>query len=492
MTANSLASKKITSTAIHFFADWLAIMAGYFAGAVIRFETWVPDKVAWYLPALLAAALAAPVLFYIGGQYSRPGLPPDKWSRLRWFLVAMGISLLMALGVGSLEFNSRVGRGVLLYGFPIGVLLCGIHHAILHRRQERRKVEAVCIVSSEADEKIVQVLSRHSHRIRIVGAIHAGDHAATGALPLLGHAEKIAASSLAKEIGLVMVRDHHLFLPGVSPLLRNCRYAGRDVISLADACEEVFQAVPLQLVTEPWLFRACGQSGLLYIKKLKRLFDVLAALAFLVLLSPLLLISMAIVRFGSKGPVFFHQTRLGRDGRPFEVIKLRTMKPDAEADGPRWAAAKMDKRCIPFGALLRKFRLDEIPQMINVLRGDMSFVGPRPERPEFYADLERAIPFYRERLLVQPGITGWAQVRYPYGASLDDAWRKHELDLYYMKHMSLVLDFFILLETVRTVIAGGARDAGAVVRGMQEIKKAAAPEPARAPANIQEGVTGLA
>jgi lipopolysaccharide/colanic/teichoic acid biosynthesis glycosyltransferase len=168
------------------------------------------------------------------------------------------------------------------------------------------------------------------------------------------------------------------------------------------------------------------------------------------------------------------------------------MKLDAEADGPQWAAAKKDDRCIPFGALLRKFRLDEIPQMINVLRGDMSFVGPRPERPEFYADLERAIPFYRERLLVQPGITGWAQVRYPYGASLDDAWRKHELDLYYMKHMSLVLDFFILLETVRTVIAGGARDVGAVVLGMQEIKKAVTPETVLAPASMQKGVTGLA
>jgi lipopolysaccharide/colanic/teichoic acid biosynthesis glycosyltransferase len=152
--------------------------------------------------------------------------------------------------------------------------------------------------------------------------------------------------------------------------------------------------------------------------------------------------------------VFFRQVRCGRLGRKFEVFKLRTMRVDAESDGPKWAS-KNDPRVFPGGGLLRKFRIDEIPQLWNILRGDMSFVGPRPERPDFIEQLSKEIPYFRERLLVSPGLTGWAQVNYPYGATTLDARRKLEYDLYYMKHMTLTLDMFVLLDTVRIVLTGG-------------------------------------
>ena len=229
---------------------------------------------------------------------------------------------------------------------------------------------------------------------------------------------------------MVLVRDWHLLIPELTPQLRRWRYEGIEIVSLTDMCEMAYQAVPLQLVTEAWLFRASSQSGLLYIKKLKRLFDIVAALFFILLLGPALLAGMLAVRLSSPGPVFFRQKRLGKMGKEFNILKLRTMHVDAEKDGPQWSK-QGDPRVFLVGKWLRQFRVDEIPQLFNIFAGQMSFVGPRPERPEFIEELENKIPYYRERLLLQPGLTGWAQVRYPYGASMVDAWRKHEHDLFF-------------------------------------------------------------
>ena len=157
------------------------------------------------------------------------------------------------------------------------------------------------------------------------------------------------------------------------------------------------------------------------------------------------------VRLSSPGPIFFHQTRVGLRGRHFSVIKFRTMRQDAEAGGAVWAK-KNDPRVTPLGRFMRKTRLDEIPQLWNVLRGEMGFVGPRPERPEFVQWLSSQIPFYELRHMIRPGITGWAQVRYQYGASLEETKRKLEYDLYYVKHLSVGLDLLIMFETIKTII----------------------------------------
>lgn len=212
--------------------------------------------------------------------------------------------------------------------------------------------------------------------------------------------------------------------------------------------------MPLELITPEWLLHASGSPHILYIKKVKRAFDIIVSLLGLVFLGPVMLAGMLATRLTSRGPIFYHQIRAGRFGRPFKVIKLRTMSVDAEKNGAVWAATN-DARVTPVGGFLRKYRIDEIPQIINVLRGEMSFVGPRPERPEFVQMLSKQIPYFGERLMVQPGITGWAQVSYPYGASVEDAKRKLEYDLYYTKQMSLFLDLFILLDTVRIILSGG-------------------------------------
>ncbi len=189
----------------------------------------------------------------------------------------------------------------------------------------------------------------------------------------------------------------------------------------------------------------------------KRGLDIVLAFLVLVITSPVIpFIALAIKR-SSPGPVFYKQTRVGRGGKTFKIIKFRSMRQDAEVGtGAVWAQ-NGDSRITPIGRFLRKSRLDEIPQLWNVFVGDMSFVGPRPERPEFDEELEREIPFYRARRAVRPGLTGWAQVNYGYGSTMLDALRKVEYDLYYIKNESLYLDLLILLRTVAVVLKLGGR-----------------------------------
>ena len=189
----------------------------------------------------------------------------------------------------------------------------------------------------------------------------------------------------------------------------------------------------------------------------RRARDVAGSLLLLALTLPLLLLVACLIKLDSRGPVLYRQDRVGLHGRVFTMLKFRTMRIDAEADGPRWTAER-DPRVTRFGAFVRASRIDELPQLINVLRGEMSLVGPRPERPYFVEQLALVIPRYDERTRVLPGLTGWAQVNYPYGASVEDAQAKLTYDLYYLRNQSLLLDLHILVATARVVLFGiGAR-----------------------------------
>lgn len=184
----------------------------------------------------------------------------------------------------------------------------------------------------------------------------------------------------------------------------------------------------------------------------KRLLDFCLAVLGLVLALPIILLTALAVKLDSKGPVFHKQKRVGMEGRIFTLVKFRSMNVNAEQDtGPVWAQ-KNDSRITRVGKVIRKLRVDEIPQMWNVLRNEMSFVGPRPERPYFVEELKKDIPYYTERLVVKPGITGWAQINYTYGSTKEDALQKLQYDLYYIKNMSIFLDIIILLRTIKVVI----------------------------------------
>jgi len=237
-------------------------------------------------------------------------------------------------------------------------------------------------------------------------------------------------------------------------VLTRLRFEGIRVYSLLEFYMQVSEELPLELLSEFWLCVADGfellQARLF--RRVKRLIDVFLASVGLFLALPFILAVAIAIRIDSEGPVFFRQRRVGWMGHPFELLKFRSMRNGAESDGgPQWAAPH-DSRTTAVGRILRKIHFDEIPQMINILRGEMSFVGPRPERPEFVHILNESITFYDLRHYVLPGITGWAQVNYPYGASLDDARRKLQYDLYYVRNASPLLDLRTLLRTARVVL----------------------------------------
>ena len=243
---------------------------------------------------------------------------------------------------------------------------------------------------------------------------------------------------------------------GTLPVRRLLRLRGEG-IRIEDAHSLIASLtgrVSLKTIQPSWFIFSDGFRRSPITMALKRGMDlILLAIGFVLMLPVMALIALAI-RLDSKGPIFYRQTRVGLKGKQFQVLKFRSMRIDAEKDGgPKWASAN-DPRTTRLGRYLRKFRLDELPQFINVLRGEMSFVGPRPERPEFVIELREVIPFYDERHLVRPGLTGWAQVQYSYGAGIEGAFCKLEYDLFYLKNMSPILDFLILAKTLRIVSTG--------------------------------------
>jgi sugar transferase (PEP-CTERM system associated) len=236
--------------------------------------------------------------------------------------------------------------------------------------------------------------------------------------------------------------------------LLDCKLAGVRVLDLSSYFERALGQVRLDSLRASWLIFGDGFRQGLMRTFVKRVFDIVAASALLVLTLPVMLLTAILIALESGFPVFYQQERVGQGGRVFRVTKFRSMRTDAEGDGkPRWAASN-DDRVTRVGRIIRRYRIDELPQLLNVLKGDMSLVGPRPERPFFVDQLTREIPFYAARHSIKPGLTGWAQVRYHYGATLDDAAEKLQFDLYYVKNHTLFLDLVILFETVVVVITG--------------------------------------
>lgn len=233
---------------------------------------------------------------------------------------------------------------------------------------------------------------------------------------------------------------------------------GVEVKSYFDYMIENEGKIEVEFITEEWLLQAYGFKILRsqIQNNIKRVFDIIMAIIIGVMTLPVMAVAAIIVRLESPGPIIYSQDRVGENGKEFKVHKFRSMRNDAEKDGAKWAQVN-DPRVTKFGNFMRKTRIDELPQLINVLKGEMSFIGPRPERMVFIKELEKEIPYYNLRHMVKPGLTGWAQVMYPYGASVEDARRKLEYDLYYIKHHSLYLDLMIMFMTFKTVVFGKGR-----------------------------------
>jgi len=278
----------------------------------------------------------------------------------------------------------------------------------------------------------------------------------------LVHLDGLELSSYAKENNVdeivLALEDRRKQFP--TDGLLACKMAGINVINPPTFLEREQGKLNIEMLSSSWLIFTPGftRNGFKII--LARLFDVISSLTILILALPVLLLTAFIIaaESGFRHPIFYKQTRVGLDGVTFELLKFRSMKVDAEKDGKAVWAKKDDDRITMIGKFIRKVRIDELPQIINILKGDMRLVGPRPERPEFVEDLSEKIPYYKQRHSVKPGLAGWAQLRYPYGATERDAYEKLQYDLYYVKNYNVVMDLFILIQTVEIVVLGkGAR-----------------------------------
>lgn len=259
-----------------------------------------------------------------------------------------------------------------------------------------------------------------------------------------------------RNIDTVVISMHHYKNPSVLNALYKYLNPQIQILNLLRFYEQITGKIPIDQVGQSWALENLTSDGKRMFETVKRALDFISAVILglvAILLTPFIALLIII---DSGTPIFFTQTRVGYLGRHFRAIKFRTMTQDAEKHGPEWARTN-DPRVTRLGRLLRKARLDELPQLWNVLRGDMSLVGPRPERPEFVDNLVREIPFYKERLLVKPGLSGWAQINFPYGASKEDALEKLQYDLYYIKNRSLGLELSIILRTTKTVLTREGR-----------------------------------
>ena len=458
--ASATSSKHIWGILRCFFIDLGLLVGGFALASYIRLGEMVTYME--YRPSLVIGALALGSMAYVVGLYSADRHISgwlSVWSRL---LVVMVLVIAAMTLYSYVDFSARVGRGVMLIGVPLVFVALAMHHSLRRWFRNHALPKLAFVVHDERDIKRLRFFeSLPVHRGRVLGYFADGALIAESRMKHLGPVS--TAEVLCEEHGVssLVCSEEFILDTEFSIMWRRMRYRGIDVMTLSSFCEETYHFTPLDLVTGNWLVAATGSPEAFYIRKIKRLMDLVLGVLLTVLLSPVLLCGILLVRLGSSGPIFYCQERVGRFGKNFTLYKLRSMRCDAEAEGIVWASGVDDPRQTWIGKWLRKFRIDEIPQLWNVLRGDMSLVGPRPEREEFVESLKQELPYYEERLLLQPGLTGWAQVCYPYGSSVVDARHKLEHDLYYLKHMSILLDLLVmLLDTIRVVVLGGGVRSG--------------------------------
>jgi exopolysaccharide biosynthesis polyprenyl glycosylphosphotransferase len=362
-----------------------------------------------------------------------------------------------------------VTRGVLLV-FALLALLSVLAAQLTHwaiRRLGLMTTRCLVIGTNGEARRALDLIHRHPRAgLRVMGLVHCGREPGIvgsfiGDYPVLGTDASLARLVRFHRVDSLIVAAPREVDPALLRRLRSFRYRGVALADYVSLHEELTKEIPVSDINDEWLLAASLNTSRPHVRRLKRLFDVVGSLGALVLTAPLAAAAALWVKLESPGPVLYRQERLGREGVTFTILKFRTMAADAEmATGPVWAVDD-DPRITRAGRWLRRFRIDEVPQLINVLRGEMSLIGPRPERDAFVRELEKQIPYYAERFMVPPGITGWAQVMQSYASSIDESRRKLEADLYYIKHMSFLTDMYIILKTVKVVLFGRERNRSA-------------------------------
>jgi sugar transferase (PEP-CTERM system associated) len=444
--------------------EYLALFISFYLGLYLRFHgtAWGEMQLGNYDTSAIVYSLFMQLSLVAFGAYQRKSRQPIEMVALR-----VAGSLSVGMVAHSLTFymfpSLFMGRGVGL-SFVISFVLIMAVRMVYQQIDENRDLRLrVLVLGAGKNASLI----RHAQAEGMLDSVYIA-----GFVPMLGDGDGGIEFDLVTPQGRLIdyIADNHIDqivlaaderrkgLP-VQDLL-DCKMSGIEVIDLSTFFERETGQIRLDILQPSWLFlsEGFGVSAFRLVKK--RLFDLTIVLLLLPLVIPIMLFSALAILLDNKGKggVLYRQIRVGKDGRLFEILKFRSMVVNAEQDGKaRWASTN-DERITRVGSFMRKYRLDELPQFLNILKGDMSFVGPRPERPEFVNELAENIPYYNERHRVKPGLTGWAQIRYPYGASIEDGKRKFQYDLYYVKNYSNLFDAFVLLQTADAVLFGkGAR-----------------------------------
>ncbi len=395
------------------------------------------------------------------GLYEPTGSRALQW-RVPRALVAALLMLPVTFAICWLLPGNVSESPVLLYVATATVLGVIAHRSVASQASSNARLQRRILILGTGDvaRQVSESVRATDPRAIIVGYVpspNEGEVAvpASQVLPAGGSLVAVAKRARVSEV-IVALAERRCGSMSLRDLL-DCKVSGIRVSDLSTHFEKQLGQIRLEYVNAGWLVFGEGFNQGIRRTVIKRVFDIVSALALIALTAPLMLITMVLIALDSRGPIFYRQERVGLNGKPFNVVKFRSMRTDAERDGPRWAGAS-DDRVTRVGRVIRKLRIDELPQLFNVLKGEMSLVGPRPERPVFVDPLTRDIPFYAVRHSIKPGVTGWAQVRYQYGSTVDDAKQKLQYDLFYVKNHTLFLDLLILFETVTVVLTGkGAR-----------------------------------
>lgn len=407
------------------------------------------------LPQLMCFTLTLELAMIAVGVYGADALQSLRYATAR-LIVAVSLGVILQSAIFYLVPALDFWRSNLLYGMGLAVVGLILLRILLGKT-----------LGSQAFKRRIVVLGAglRAQRLKAMAQTPGAAFVVVGYVSM-SEANRVIPEAIARD-AIYNLADHVVLLNASEVVLaleerRNAlplkdllriKTTGVHVNEISTFLERETGRVDLDSVNPSWLIFSDGfSSGRMLSGVFKRLFDIAASLVLIVLTAPLVLATAIAIKMESNGPVLYRQRRVGLYNVGFDIVKLRSMRVDAEVNGKAVWAEKDDPRITRIGRIIRKLRIDELPQAWSVLKGEMSFVGPRPERPQFVDDLEQQLPYYAERHMVKPGITGWAQINYPYGASIEDSRQKLEYDLYYAKNYSPFLDLLILLQTIRVVL----------------------------------------
>ncbi|WP_413580676.1 exopolysaccharide biosynthesis polyprenyl glycosylphosphotransferase [Bdellovibrio sp. HCB288] len=427
--------------------DVLLFVTAVFVATTVRLGE-SPSEFQWLELSLLA--FLVPIIQYIFGNYDL-----DHISGLKQLLVRQGMAFgLTALAATAITFVFSTDRvGLFGRGALVGSLVLFLAFSMSYRlavtnffKSVKGRLKWLIL----ADDHAREVIDKDFADLNFEGRLefYNPDH----------DAQELNKLLQSQWNTLVIASREKILRPDISALIIEAKCAGTNAVPIADFYERHLRKVPLHLLDYHWFINSEGFSSVSHPiqLRLKRLMDIAISGLLLLLASPVIALVALVVKLESRGPAIYSQIRTGKDGETFTIFKFRSMRTDAEKNGAVWAA-KNDNRVTRIGRFIRLTRLDELPQLWNVLKGEMSFVGPRPERPEFNEMLKAQLPYYDLRHTLRPGLTGWAQVLYPYGASIEDSKEKLQFELYYIKHSSIFLDIMIILKTIAVVVGARGR-----------------------------------